>query len=455
MATSAQNYIRAGVPAWVPVLLGFTGLALFGVTLSNFNPHLVLHLALFAAGLAITCAAAPREDAPTLLAAYVSAYLLRVVTIVIVQQLAPGGLILLDDRAYDEQARYMASGWSLPNLAYAASDLGTSHTGYPILLGSLYGLLGPSVTSAKFLNAFFGALTVPVTYSLAIEVCGNRNAARTAAWLTAVFLYDAMWAGFLLKDSILLCLFTTTVLCLVRFGKTHRLTPLVAGCGLLLLLQLFRFYSVAVLALAGLTGLVVFATRDRLPRSLHGRIAIAVLGVGVAAAGGWLVMVHYGDAIDTFSAYARAIEHFDASGYTLLRFTPDLAFVQQFLKAALVYQLGPFPWVFSGVGLGILFYPGMYLIYALLPFCLLGFGKLARELDGCRAFVLAAWLLHAVVEIFMYQAGERQRITVDALFITCAAVGWSGRSGKWRFVAATYGALLALAIAHIIGGSVF
>lgn len=203
--------------------------------------------------------------------------------------------------------------------------------------------------------------------------------------------------------------------------------------------------------LAGLTGLVVFATKDRLPRSRHGRIAVAVMWLCIAAGGAWLVVARYGETIELLSAYARAVERFDASGYTLLRFTPDLAFAQQFLKATLVYQLGPFPWVFSGVGLGILFYPGMYLIYALLPFFLLGFAKLARELDGCRAFVLAALLLHAVAEIFMYQAGERQRITVDALFIMCAAVGWSGRSGRWRFVAASYVGLLAFAMVHISG----
>jgi len=239
------------------------------------------------------------------------------------------------------------------------------------------------------------------------------------------------------------------VLCLVRLGKTHRFGFLLAGFGLSLVLQRFRFYSIAVLLLAGLTGVAVAVTR-RLFRLRHARIAVAVLVLCVAIGGASLAAAHYGETVTALSVYARGVETVDAAGQTLLWFTPELGFVRDFLKAAFVYQLGPFPWIFSGVDIGgTMFYPGMYLIYALFPFFLLGFTDLARELDGCRAFALSAWLLHALVEIFLNQSGGRQRIMVDALFICCAAAGWSRRQGRSSFVAVNYALLLAFAAVHI------
>jgi len=450
MTTPAGNYSQVEIPAWLPALLFVASSAVLAVVASSFNPHVILHLTLFAVGLALTYACSPRGEVPTLIGAYLSAYLIRVAAILIVQQLAPGGLMFLDDGGYDQQAQYLASGWSLSNLVY--DDLGTSHTGYPILLGSLYGFLGRSVLSGKFLNAFFGGLTAPVAYFLAVEISGNRKVGRMSAWLTALFLYDVMWAGFLLKDTILLFLFTTTVLFLVRFAKTHRITMLLAGCGLVIVLQFFRFYSIAVIVLAALAGLVLSVTHAGMPPSRNRRLAAGLTGLTIAAGVVWWFFAKYGETVGVLLRYAQALEQFDSTGNTLLRFAPSLAFIQQFLKAIVVYQLGPFPWVFSGVDIGgTVFYPGMYLIYALAPFFLIGCVRLVKALDGPKAFALAVLLLHAMVEIFMYQSGGRQRIMVDVLFVICAAVGWSAGSKKWQFVIAIYGALLIFAAVHIAG----
>jgi len=451
MAARAENYSLRIIPAWFPVFLLLAGVAVVLLALSNFNPHLVLHLILFTAGLAVTYAISPREDVRTLVSAYVVGYVVRVAAVLLVHHLVSGGLAFYDDWNYDEQARYLASDWSLSSLAYAASDLGTAHTGYPILLGSLYGLFGPSLISAKFLNVFFGALTAPIAYLLGVEISGERTVGRAVTWLTSLFLYDAMWAGFLMKDTILLFLFTATVLFLVRFAKTRQLRMLLVAVGLLLLVQFFRFYSVAVIVLAASAGLTLSASRHRMLSSRTARMA-AGLALAIAAVALWFLLVGYAETIDAVAMYAKALDQFDASGYTLLRFAPNLAFLQQLMKAVLVYQLGPYPWVFSGVDFtGILFYPGMYLIYALLPFFFIGFTKLGRKLDGPRMFVLAALVLHAAVEVFMYQSGERQRMMVDVLFVVCAAVGWSGRAGKARLIVGTYAALLVFAVFHISG----
>jgi len=396
---------------------------------------------------------APAGEKRAFVAIYVIGYVLRLLAIVLVHQISLSGLIFADDRGYDEQARYLASDWSLSNLNFASAELGTTHTGYPILLSTLYAFLGPSVFSAKVLSALFGALTAPVAFFLAVEVTGEQRTGRLAAWLAAFFLYDVMWAGFLMKDTVLIFLFTSALLACVKLAKQRSLAAAAACIVLFAALQLFRFYAIATIALAGLVALVVGVSQfDRL-RSGRARLWLGAAAMAMVGATVSLVWAYYGDSISVLAVYAKAIDQFQAvpgGEYSLLQFSPTFSFIKDAAKAALVYQLGPFAWIFSGVDLGgILFYPGMYLIYALLPYFLLGFGKMAREITPTKAFILAALILHAVAEIFMYQAGERQRVMTDVLFVICAVVGWHARLGKHRFVMGTYAALVAFALAHM------
>ena len=174
-------YQQAVVLDWLPPALLISAMVLMGIVISEFNAHLVFHLTLFASGLVTVWIIAPAGEKRAFVAIYVIGYVLRLLAIVLVHQISLSGLIFADDRGYDEQARYLASDWSLSNLNFASAELGTTHTGYPILLSTLYAFLGPSVFSAKVLSALFGALTAPVAFFLAAEVTGEQRTGRLAA----------------------------------------------------------------------------------------------------------------------------------------------------------------------------------------------------------------------------------------------------------------------------------
>jgi hypothetical protein len=162
---------------------------------------------------------------------------------------------------------------------------------------------------------------------------------------------------------------------------------------------------------------------------------------------------YYSESIEILAGFATAVEQVDMSGYTFLHPALTLDFVMQFSKGCVVYMLGPFPWVFHGVDwIGMLFYPGMYITYIGLPFFLIGCVQLWKNRKWAGYLILFCFLFHALVEILVYQAGERQRMMTDSIFVICAALGWYQRATYRRFIPATYAGLAIFALAQI-GGS--
>jgi hypothetical protein len=427
------------------------GSAVLVFVVLNFGSSAPFHAMLLVGGLLLTYFLVPQGDRSSLIAAYIVAYALRLAAVLWLHSMSPTGLLMLDDIAYDQQGRAAAANWSLAGLQFAATDFGTSHIGYPLSIGWLYATFGGSVLSAKLLNAFAGALTIPLTYLLTREITPDPATARIAAWLMALFIYDVLWAGFLLKDTVLLMLFSWALLSLLRIRKPRFLLNLTIFLFLMLVLTYFRFYTVGVVAAAILVaGVSVLAGKyvTLYPdRRLYTVALLLMSTFGIV-----LLISHYADTIGLLTYYTSSVEQINSTGSTFLEFkaTPDFAL--SFAKGAVVYMLGPFAWVFHNVDwIGTLAYPGMYLVYACLPFFLIGCIKLWKERRWSAYVVLYCFVLYAVIEIFVNQSGERQRMMSDGLFVICAAIGWRQRAFYKKLVPVTYAALLIFALLHISG----
>jgi hypothetical protein len=390
------------------------------------------------AALFLTYYIIPKQDHKSVIPAFVTGYVIRFAAILVMHQLSPSGLLLLDDIGYDAQGRFLASPLSFQAIRSATVDLGTLHTGYPIVVALVYGLVGPSILSAKLLNAVFGGLCAPVAYLLTAEFSENRSARITATWIACFFLYDVGWSGYLLKDTILLLLFSALVVIAVRFARTRSITLLVLALSFLYAISYFRIYATATLLAA-----VVFAAaiqlgrktgRSRISRIIS--ITVALVAVALLAS---VLFASYSNTIGFLAWYSTTIDQFDSNGVTPLHFALVPSFFSQVLRSCIVYLLGPFAWVFSHIAVTqAVFYPGMYLIYFLLPFFFLGFWKLFSQHRWASTFVLLCYLLHAAVEIYVFQAGERQRMMTDVIFIVCAAMGWGLRKEHFRFIVCIY-----------------
>jgi hypothetical protein len=414
--------------------------------LSGLDPHVLLHAALFVTGLLITYSVIPGEDARSVIAAFVMAYLLRVLMILALHQLGHGGLLLLDDKGYDEQARFLASDFSVQAIQSAAAKLGTLHTGYPILLAAVYRYVGYSILSAKLLNATFGALCVPVTYHLTAELTDKRSIAVLAAWVCCLFLYDVGWSAYLMKDTFLLLLFSTTILIGVRLARSKRLILLVVASALLFAINFFRMYATAVAIAAAVFACAIELGR-RTGRNRTARLlksSAIVVGITLLSAKVFRSSV---DSFQTVALYSETLDNFDSTGFKLLHFSLTPGFFIGVLRASIVYLLGPFAWILSHVPTTeAIFYPGMYIVYFLLPFFLIGFMYLFCMNSWAATFVLLCYVFHAATEIYMYQSGERQRMMTDIIFIVCAALGWEKRKEHTKVVLCTYGCLVLLAL---------
>ena len=415
-----------------------------------------MHLGLFLFGLGIIRLFRSHKSGETasLAWAYIVGYLVRFGAILLLHAFSRDGIFMLDDRGYDEQGRYLAHLLPTLNTADLSYQLGTQHVAYPLLVGMVYFIGGHSILSAKLLNAFFGALLVPVVFWLASELGGDDpGLPKRAAWLAALFPFDIAWSALLLRDTILELLFTfllaATLAVLKR--RSYWLAGLVALT--LYAINFFRFYAVFVWA-----GALILAGVAWFARRIAGKNEVKawVYFFGVVSAGVLLFSLFLPWLVQQFQFFrllALQVAGLGEGGdATPLLFAFNLGFVASLARAVFVYIFGPFPWVFWGIDdpVNFIFYPGMYVIFALFPFFAVGFWKAIRTLDTVKVFLAAAFVLHGLIEIYVFQGASRQRMMTDSVFLLFAATAWPMRhsfAGKTRFV---YAALIVIAVGHTL-----
>jgi len=416
---------------------------------SGLNTHIIIHAGLFIGSLLVTYYCTRREDADLIARIFVMGYVIRVVGILAIHYMSPHGFLALDDRAYDDEARFIASNLSLNMVRNAAAYIGSAHTAYPIVIAMLYKAAGTSVLSAKLLNAIFGALCIPVAYRLAAEL-SNKQIGITAAWICSFFLFDIAWSSYLLKDTLLLVLFTAAVLVIVQLYKKNYFINIGLLIILLYVVYYLRIYAIAVLMSAAVFAVAIEGARKIGKSGGAQAIILAIVGLTLIEVAG-TIFDKYSDKNSFLRWYRVSMKLFDASGqFKLLHFALSTEFVTKLAHGCVSYLLAPRAWIFANAPFAqVMFYPGMYVIYFCLPLFLLGSARLFLQRSWAATFVLLCYVVYAAVEIYMYQSGGRQRMMTDVIFIVCAAIGWHMRDAHVKFVRLVYLALLYIAIVEL------
>jgi hypothetical protein len=418
--------------------------------------HTLLHVVLFLLGLGLIKLSTSRNnenDRGALFSAYVLAYVARVAVIVLLHLISPDGLFMLDDRAYNEQATYLAGILPDVNISDVQAELETQHVAYPFIVGLTYLIGGHSILSAKLLNAFFGALLVPVLYWLTAEL-GEPDSGlpRRVAWLAALFPFDIAWAAFLMRDTILEFVFTLLLACTLAGLKQRSYMLIGCATSLLYLMNFFRFYATYVwcgaVLLAGIAWLSRKANHAQPPRAWLWFIGINITGL-VLLSVVFPFFENFFPSMRLFSASLEILANSPDAKLLVFSFTPG--YVSSLVRAILVYFFSPVPLVlWGGAALtDYVLYPGMFVLYVLFPFFAVGLWRLVRGLDPLKVFLISAFVLHAAVEIYVFQSGTRQKVMTDGIFLLCAAVAWPDRHALSKKLQLAYATLLFVALSQM------
>jgi hypothetical protein len=416
--------------------------------------HILIHLTLFFLGIFLLKIFGPRERETNwkLVQIFVCGYVVRAVVIILLHSFSPNGIFMLDDAEYNRQAVQLCCGQSHPrSLVDIQGEIGSFHIGYSVILGLLYKLAGPSVLSGKLLNAFFGGLVAPLVFGLFRELTTGdiqQQYAITAAWVAALFPYDVAWGAFLLKDAILEFLFAAAILCSVAFFKRRSVLALAGALLAISMAGLFRIFSLGVWAGAlGLAGLAYLVRRFAVTRSRRWLLfAAMVVGTGAAVVGSLLLLAERSDFAQLMVKLVTG--YMDVSP-DVLSLSPSFSGVARLARAVFVFFFSPFPWVFWDVKpLYYIFYPGMLVIYAGFPFFIAGFWRMVRDLEPLKVFVCSSIVVWGAAQIYIFQAGERERVMIDFLFILCGVWAWPLR--EQVKVKPVYAVLAAVAVGHIM-----
>ena len=235
------------------------------------------------------------------LALFALAFVLRISTVVYLNQSYNTFIFAPDSRMYDGLARSLAAGQG-----YAIGGDHREYTriapAFPVYLAILYRLFGRSVWVVGVANAVLGSLTCLIVYGIGRRLLA-RWAAALAGFLTAAYWEFLLWTPFVLKETLALLLFTTAfLLILASIDRPSRWVAFAGGC-VLGVASLARYASLGFLPF--LIGAFVL-TRERL--RLRFLILPLVAGVGIAMAP-WLVRnyVIFGEVLLSNHGPARAL----------------------------------------------------------------------------------------------------------------------------------------------------
>jgi 4-amino-4-deoxy-L-arabinose transferase-like glycosyltransferase len=154
--------------------------------------------------------------------ATVGAFVLRLLWVLLVQR---HGFPLNDTFFYHEIAVNLAGGKGFTG----PTGVTTAEwpPGYPFLLSLVYRVFGHDPSGGEVLNAFLGALTVPLLYVVGRRILGRREA-RLVAVVLAVFPGQILWTDVLLSETLSTFL-TVGVLALAVYLPMSRRSALILG----------------------------------------------------------------------------------------------------------------------------------------------------------------------------------------------------------------------------------
>jgi hypothetical protein len=376
-----------------------------------------------------------KDDANYLIQLFLAALLARLVFGLFIHVFDWRGFFGGDANSYDIWGNRLVELWlgdADPNdyLSIRASSLSGSGWGMNYLTGFIYLLVGRNILAAQSFCAVIGAATVPMVYSCAYRIFGNRRVGKVSALLVALYPAFIVWSGQLLKDGLIIFLLVLAMTMVLRLQEKldyFAIALLVFSLFGILSLRFYIFYMAA----AAVVGAFVIGYGKTTPQAIFQRLVILiVVGVGLT----YLGVLH--NASSEFERYGN-LERIQLSRQNLSEsesgFGEDLdvsttegALVA--LPIGFTYlMLAPFPWQISNLRQAITL-PEILTWWASIPLIITGLWYTVKNrLRPAIPILIFTVMLTLAYSIFQGNVGTayRQRTQIQVFLFIFIGVGWS------------------------------
>ena len=310
------------------------------------------------------------------------------------------------------------------------SSIGRPGWGMYYFVALIYFLLGKSFYAAQSICAVIGAATAPLVYFCSQKIYQNRNVARFAALMVALFPSFIIWSGQLMKDGLivfLLVLAVTMVLTLQEKFSYTGIALLIFSLFGIIALRFYIFYMVA-MAVAG--SFVIGVARGK--PSLGKRVAVLVLlGLSLTYLGVLRNASSNFDKWGDLEAVQRSRQDLAVRAGSGFGEEVDVSTTEGAITTiplGLAYlMLAPFPWQMSTLRQTITL-PEVLLWWAMIPFMISGIWYTVRhKLRSAFPALFFSLMLTIAYSIFQGNVGTayRQRTQIQVFLFIFIAAGWT------------------------------
>lgn len=345
---------------------------------------------------------------------------------------------LYDMLGYRLYEIWFIPGISLDNdLSQKALDLGASGWGMNYLVAALYTIIGKNIFAAQTLCGCVGAATAPLVYTCSYKIFNNRNVAKTAAVMVAVFPAFVIWSAQLLKDGIiifLLVLAITMVLSLQEKFSYVGLGLMVFSLFGILSLRFYIFYMVAI----AVVGSFIIGSSSSNQSIVKRLAAILIIGGSLAYFG---ALQNAGDKLEEYGTLDRIQRSRQDLSTSASGFGEDLD-VSTTEGAVVALPIGfsylmfaPFPWEAGNLRQAIAL-PEVMVWWSMMPFLVTGLWySIKYRLRNAIAILLFSFLLTVAYSLFQGNVGTayRQRTQIQVFLYMFIGVGWTMRKEKKEY----------------------
>ena len=272
-----------------------------------------------------------------------------------------------------------------------------------------------------------GALTVPLTYDVALATSRRQDVAMRAATWAATFPSLVLWSSQNIRDVWIVLLIVFICREALRLHERMRIFPLLWLAGAVLLISQFRAYILFAVMGPILVSFLVRGRAHLLRNALIGML-VAVVVIYADRAGGQDRGLRLADL-----EALQEMRHYTSIGGSAYQEQVDISTPGRALaflpKGLAFFLLAPYPWTIRNVR-QLVTLPEMLFFYALIPSIVRGVRELVRERSpGAVLLILITLGLTLGYALGEANAGAayRHRAQVLIFLLIFAAAGWEAR----------------------------
>ena len=313
-----------------------------------------------------------------LISLFLLALALRIVVSLLLHTIVPRGYFAPDETLYIDSGKALADSWAESTIYTYTGSKAPPQT---IVSAILFYMSGNKLYVALLFENFIGALTVLNIYFITKRFF-NRESARYASVITAIFPSLVLWSSLLLKDPNTQFLISFAVLLTLRLKERLRMSDLILLIGSVILVGFFRSYLILIVSMAIGTSFISF-NKDTFIRNFF---ILIVFSMGFAL----FFSVYETKNIpkyetnkgNAFQSLQQIRSGFYQGGSKILgniNVSTPINALKYFPLLIIVFYLAPFPWDITGSMLHNLATMESLLWYYLLYYAIKGIIRALKE----------------------------------------------------------------------------